>query len=226
MLLLLALLIAACQQNPYRTILHPVAATPGESEMADYRAVDCARIWQSDSHNSVDNPLYWLRAIDCAARLSPAEARAEAHRWPADSWQNAFKQGILLDNGNVTPVERRQYVMRLDGLSFSYPAAVRPLLQLWRSHQAAQLDLSELRTRYHHLQQTSDTELDRLRQQQLRMRHELTDTRRKLDSLTDIERQLSTRKSPDVTESEHAGENNASPPPAADRPENVDRERP
>lgn len=211
LLLLSALLVAACQQ-PIHSVLPRQVATPPEPKIniVDYLAVDCTRVWHIDDGNSIKNPLYWMRAIDCAARLSPVQARAEAHGWPATNWQNSFKQGILLDNGNVTPVERRQYVEQLDSFSMAYPASVRPLLQLWRNNQAAQLELSESRTRYHHLQQTSDSQLDALRQKQLSLSRELTETRRKLETLTDIERQLSSRKSPDVSDNSHPDVNEAS----------------
>ena len=144
-----------------------------------------------------------MRAIDCAERLSPAEARAEAHRWPVESWSRAFKQGVLMSNGNVTPVERRRYVETLDRYSSDFPQSVRPLLQLWRSNQAAQLDLSEARTRYVHLQQSSDTQLEAIRQQMVKQQQQLSDTQHKMDRLTDIERQLSSRKAPDVSDSGH-----------------------
>jgi len=151
-----------------------------------------------------------MRAMDCSARLSPAEVRAQARQWPAESWQNTFKQGVLLSNGNVTPVERRQYMVRLDSFSIAYPPSIRPLLQLWRDNEAAQLQLSQERTRYHHLQQTSDSELDALRQHQNLLVRELADTRRKLETLTDIERQLSSRKSADVSDNSHvAGKGDA-----------------
>ena len=210
LLLLSALLVAACQQ-PTHSVLPRQVATPPEPKIniVDYLAVDCTHVWHIDDGSNIKNPLYWMRAIDCAARLSPVQARAEAHGWPATNWQNSFKQGILLDNGNVTPVERRQYVDQLDSFSMDYPSSVRPLLQLWRNNQAAQLDLSESRTRYHHLQQTSDSQLDALRQKQLSLSRELTETRRKLETLTDIERQLSSRKSPDVSDNSHPDENEA-----------------
>lgn len=214
LLLLSPLLVAACQPPAQRALPRQVAPPPEPKiNIIDYLAVDCARVWHIDDGQSIKNPLYWMRAIDCAARLSPVQARAEAHGWPATNWQNSFKQGILLDNGNVTPVERRQYVEQLDSFSMAYPASVRPLLQLWRNNQAAQLDLSESRTRYHHLQQTSDSQLDALRQKQLLLSRELTETRRKLDTLTDIERQLSSRKSPDVSENNHPDESGANTPP-------------
>ncbi len=61
-------------------------------------------------------------------------------------------------NGNVTPLERRDYITELDSYSEQFPQNLRALIQLWRSNQAAQLDLSALRSRYVHLQQLSDTQ--------------------------------------------------------------------
>ncbi len=212
-MILLVLLSTACSQPRHLSAdndLKPLVMAP-QINIVDYLAVDCERIWQIDDEKSMKNPLYWMRGIDCAIRLSPAAARAEAKNWPADRWQHAFKQGVLLDNGNVTPVERNQYMGQLDRFSVDYPLSIRPLLQLWRNNQAAQLDLSETRTRYHHLQQTSDSELDTLRQHQAVLKRELAETRRKLATLTDIERQLSSRKSPDVSENSHSGDNTHSP---------------
>lgn len=48
--------------------------------------------------------------------------------------------------------------------------------------------------RYSKLQQASDSDLDTLRQQQQHLQSQLDLTTRKLENLTDIERQLSTRK--------------------------------
>ncbi len=68
------------------------------------------------------------------------------------------------------------------------------MYQLWRDGQALQLQLSEERFRYSKLQQSTDSELDTLRQQEQHLRAQLDTTTRKLENLTDIERQLSTRK--------------------------------
>ena len=57
-----------------------------------------------------------------------------------------------------------------------------------------QLSLAEGRQRYSKLQETSDAQLDALRVQQQQLQAELDLTTRKLQNLTDIERQLSTRK--------------------------------
>lgn len=207
---LLIPLIFGCSQAPEKNsnLTHD-SFSDSERRVVDFQAVSCGQIWAFNTAQVVNNPLYWLRTMDCALRLSPAEARAEARRWPADNWQSRFKQAVLLSNGNITPVERRQYLQRLDDYSYDYPTAVRPLLTLWREGQGSLLQLSAERTRYATLQQTSDAQLDALRQQDIALNQELAVTRRKLDSLTDIERQLSSRRSPDAADSSHATDKSA-----------------
>nr|WP_314422796.1 two-component system QseEF-associated lipoprotein QseG [uncultured Erwinia sp.] len=207
---LLASLVLGCSQVPEKSssLTHD-SLSESEHHVVDFQTVSCGQIWAFNTGLVVNNPLYWLRAMDCAQRLSPADARAEARRWPADNWQSRFKQAVLLSNGNVTPVERRQYLQRLDDYGYDYPAAVRPLLAMWREGQGSLLQLSAERTRYATLQQTSDAQLDALRQQEIALNQELAVTRRKLDSLTDIERQLSSRRSPDASDSSHAADKSA-----------------
>ncbi len=202
---LLTVLFAGCHSTGQQTQTgehSPLAVH--EVKVIDYQAVECKRLMDLNDQKTVNNALYWLRASDCAARLSPAQARAEARRWSDDDWQSAFRQGLLMANGNVTPIERRKYLLRLDAFSRDYPDALRSLIQLWRDNQAAQLQLSQERTRYHHLQQNSDTQLDALRRQQVMLTAELKLTRRKLETLTDIERQLSTRRSADNADAPHS----------------------
>lgn len=207
---LLTSLISGCSQMPEKnsSLTHD-SFSETQRRVVDFQEVSCGQVWTFNSVSVVNNPLYWLRAMDCAERLTPAEARAEARRWPADNWQSRFKQAVLLSNGNITPVERRQYLQRLDDYSYDYPTAVRPLLTLWREGQGSLLQLSAERTRYATLQQTSDAQLDALRQQDIALNQELAVTRRKLDSLTDIERQLSSRRSPDAADSSHAADKSA-----------------
>ena len=201
----IALGLSACQTPSHVTTQPQTFNLPEPNvRLPDYLATDCQNVWQIEAPAAMSNPLYWQRAIDCGERLSPAEARAEARRWPVQGWARAFKQGILLANGNITPVERRNYIEVLDGYIMSYPAAVRPLLQLWRSNQAAQLELSEARGRYAELQQSNDAEMDKMRQQQSQMRRSLAETQHKLERLTDIERQLSSRKAPDSSDTSHS----------------------
>jgi len=163
-------------------------------QLADFLSTPCNDIWSLHGKSVDTNPLYWLRGMDCADRLAPATARAEARSWPDDTWQDTFKRGILLASAKISPVERRTFVTRLDTLSPQLPVQVRPLYQVWRQGQALQLQLSEERYRYSKLQQSADGELDTLRQQQQYLREQLETTSRKLENLTDIERRLSTRK--------------------------------
>lgn len=198
--LLVPLLLASCVQNTaQKDVKHPQLAEEPEQQLADYLSTNCDDIWQNQNYDSTANPLYWLRAMDCSERLAPAEARAEAHRWPSDNWRDTFKRGILLANAKITPTERRRYMTKLDAMAGDVPAHVRSLFQVWRDGQASLLALSDERTRYSKLQQSSDNELDTLREQQQRLRSQLSLTTRKLENLTDIERQLSNRK-PATTE--------------------------
>ncbi|MCA1922632.1 two-component system QseEF-associated lipoprotein QseG [Buttiauxella noackiae] len=193
--LLVPLLLASCVQNTVpKDVKHPQRAEEPEQQLADYLSTDCEDIWQNQSHDSMSNPLYWLRAMDCAERLAPIQARAEARRWPSDSWRDTFKRGILLANAKISPTERRRYMVKLDAMTTEVPSQVRSLFQVWRDGQASLLALSDERTRYSKLQQSSDNELDTLREQQQRLRGQLSLTTRKLENLTDIERQLSSRK--------------------------------
>ncbi|MEB5923169.1 MULTISPECIES: two-component system QseEF-associated lipoprotein QseG [Franconibacter] len=189
------LLLVGCAEGPIHSNIHQnqQPALP-EQQLPDFFATDCTDIWQLEGPHIEANPLYWLRGMECAQRLGPAEARAEARAWPDDTWQATFKRGILLANAKITPMERRDYFARLDEMAAQIPAHVRPLFQVWRDGQAAQLQLASERGRYSKLQQSTDLELDTLREQQQRLRSQLNLTTRKLENLTDIERQLSTRK--------------------------------
>ncbi|WP_354690068.1 two-component system QseEF-associated lipoprotein QseG [Phytobacter sp. RSE-02] len=189
------LLLAGCvSQTPEHAVHEQFEEQLPEHQLADFLLTDCGNIWSLTGQAFDTNPLFWLRSMDCAGRLAPAEARAEARVWPDDTWQDAFKRGILLSSAKITPLERRENITRLDVLSPQIPAPVRPLYQLWRDGQTSQLQLAEERGRYGKLQQSTDAELDTLRQQQQFLREQLDTTTRKLENLTDIERRLSSRK--------------------------------
>ncbi|ELY4511203.1 two-component system QseEF-associated lipoprotein QseG [Cronobacter dublinensis] len=192
---LLPCLLAGCVQSPVSTNIKQHDPKLPEQQLADFLFTDCSGIWQLSGQNVESNPLFWLRGMDCAERLAPAEARAQARRFPDETWQHAFRRGILLANARITPAERRSYLTTLGATAGNIPAHVRPLYEAWRDGQAAQLALSDERGRYSKLQQSADSELDALREQQRHLRTELELTTRKLENLTDIERQLSTRKS-------------------------------
>ncbi|WP_369794392.1 two-component system QseEF-associated lipoprotein QseG [Serratia sp. DD3] len=173
-------------QQQYETITHP--------KVVDFRTASCDSLLQLDEKEFLANSLYWLRALDCADRLGSPQARSLAKTLPASNWSNAVKQGMLLASAEPTAAERRQIIARLDSYHLEFPDSVRPLLQLWRKQQVLQVSLVDERTRYQQLQQSTDSQIESLHQNQLRLQNQLQVTARKLENLTDIERQLSSRK--------------------------------
>ena len=194
-LLLAPLLLTGCSDNPASSrFSQAVQMVIPETKIVDYRTLSCDVLWDLDDKETLENSLYWLRAMDCAERLGSTQARVLAKSLPVTAWSSAFKQGILVSSAEPTMAERRQVVERLNNYSQSVPGAVRPLIQLWREQQVLRISLAEERIRYQRLQDESDAQIDRLRESQTRLQYNLLDTTRKLENLTDIERQLSTRK--------------------------------
>ncbi|MEQ9868517.1 hypothetical protein BV921_06590 [Pectobacterium odoriferum] len=189
------LVLAACNSHVSSgTALLEAEATPPKEQVADFRIAQCEHLWQIDDRESMNNALYWLRAMDCAGRLTQFQAREEAGQVAGDSWDSVFKQGILLDNAGITQAERRQVLEQINLYRLAFPAALRPLMQTWRDRQTLFLALSDERLRYKRLQESSDKQLDALRVQQGHLQYQLETTTQKLENLTDIERQLSSRK--------------------------------
>lgn len=165
-----------------------------ETKVVDYRTASCDTIWLNEDEGALSNGLYWLRVMDCADRLTSAQARGQARDLNAGNWANAFKQSVLLGSADPSAAERRQMLARLDGYRTEWPGPLRPLLQLWREKQMLTISLQEEKGRYQRLQESTDVQLDAMRENQNRLQYRLDDTTRKLENLTDIERQLSSRK--------------------------------
>ncbi|CNH59641.1 putative lipoprotein [Yersinia aldovae] len=194
-LLLAPLLLTGCTDKPNGSrFSQAVQMVIPETKIVDYRTLSCDVLWGLDDKETLENSLYWLRAMDCAERLGSTQARALAKTLPVMTWSAAFKQGILVSSADPSLSERRQVVERLNSYSQSFPGAVRQLIQLWREPQVLRISLAEERIRYQRLQDESDAQIDRLRESQTRLQYNLLDTTRKLENLTDIERQLSSRK--------------------------------
>ncbi|WP_024913174.1 two-component system QseEF-associated lipoprotein QseG [Chania multitudinisentens] len=194
-ILLAPFLLAGCIDRAVSSDLaqQQMAAIP-DTKVVDYRIAPCDNLWQLDEKEALENPLYWLRAMDCAERIGSTQARALAKTLPGDGWQSIFKQSILLGSATLSPSERRQMLERLNSYRLEYPNSLRPLLQLWRQQQTLLTSLVDERARYQHLQESSDSQIDILRQSQSHLQHQLQEMSRKLENLTDIERQLSSRK--------------------------------
>lgn len=210
----LALVASGCvNSSPDRITQRGVEIATPKEQVTDYRLAQCDTLWRNDNRDTLNNALYWLRAMDCAGRLTSLQAREEAQRLAGDSWDQAFKQSILLDQLKLTPAERRQALDLLVRYEPDFPAALRPLLQNWRDRQIFWLALTDERLRYQRQQEANDKQLETLRQQQSNVQYQLEVTTRKLENLTDIERQLSLRKqmSGELPDSAHGAKETSAP---------------
>ncbi|AXW88660.1 hypothetical protein CKQ53_17840 [Lonsdalea britannica] len=195
MLLSSPLLVGCAQQAGGGTPTIIDANREPDQQLADYRSVDCHTIWLVDNRNAMTNSLYWLRAMDCAAQLSPSQALMQANRTPSSSdWAGLWKQSLLRERTGAIPAEQRQRIARLAQESEDVPTVLIPLLQLWMDKQQLTAFQDEERVRVQRLQDDHDKALADLREQQNQLREQLDTTTRKLKNLTDIERQLSARK--------------------------------
>lgn len=159
------LLLAGCVDRAVSGGLNPQQqeAIP-DTKVIDYRTAACDTLWQLDDKDALDNALYWLRAMDCADRIGSTCARALAKTVPGDSWSGVFKQSILLGSAQPTSGERRQIIDRINSYRMEFPGSLRPLTQLWRQQQLLQITLFDEKARYQHLQESSDSQIDSLRQ--------------------------------------------------------------
>lgn len=178
-------------QSPLETLSQVVVP---EVKVTDYRYASCETIWDNDQLAARENALFWLRMMDCADRVDMTQARTDANQITVTDWSTAFQQNILLNSADPSIAERRKMLDSINTYSLSFPIGVRPLLQLWREQQVQIINLSDAGSRYKRLQQEMDSKLDRLKEDNAKLAFELNTTARKLENLTDIERQLSSRK--------------------------------
>ncbi|MCW2255348.1 hypothetical protein M2263_001439 [Providencia alcalifaciens] len=178
-------------QSPLETLAKVVVP---EVKVTDFRYTACDGIWDNEQPNARENALFWLRMMDCADRIESVKAREEASQLQVDNWSSAFQQSILMGASEPTIAERRRMIDSMNTFSLNFPTAIRPLLQLWREQQVQIINLAEANARFKRLQQDTDNKLDRMKEENAKLMFELTATTRKLENLTDIERQLSSRK--------------------------------
>lgn len=188
------LILVGCSA-PEPVIRYMPAQLPSAHPMPQVQAVNCSGVWAAQNAQTQLTLQYWLKAMECALELSPAQARSEVSHQADDSWQGTLRSSILLGKARITPDERSQQVAALDAMRNQVPLNLRILYQLWRDSQANEYALSQARARYSKLQQTSDKQIDDWRNAYQQQQQLLLQTQQKLQTLTDIERQLSNRKS-------------------------------
>lgn len=193
--LLFSCLLAGCSLNSNlndsSTIVESIMP---EARVTDYRSKGCDAIWNIVKPTAMENSLYWLRLMDCADKLSSADAREMVKQWVPGDWSQVFKQSILINRATPSLAERHKIIENLNQYSVQFPVSLRSLLQLWRGHQYLKVNLIEQKSKYQRLQFDSDAKIDRLKDIQVNLESEVHSIKRKLENLTDIERQLSSRK--------------------------------
>ncbi|MDR0805636.1 MAG: two-component system QseEF-associated lipoprotein QseG [Enterobacteriaceae bacterium] len=170
------------------------AETPNR-KVSDYSQVNCdGNIWQHQNDEVNANSLYWLRLIDCARTLSPSQARVMAYNDDIIKWDGVLKRAILLSRVETSSAERRNSLEQLKSFRILYPDHIAPLIHIWNDKQTLELNLSDERIRNQRFKESNDVRFDALQEQLQETKHQLHETTRKLENLTDIERQLSSRK--------------------------------
>lgn len=159
----------------------------------DYRWAECGTL-NAFYHEGMNNALYWLRTIECTNRLMSTEAQRRANNVVVTSWGDAFYKSILLERAGLSIAERRNQLVLLESYKLQFPSSMRVLLSIWINNQTYMLSLAEEKMRYRRLSTETDNQIDLLKKQNNALESELKTTLRKLESLTQIERQLSSRK--------------------------------
>ncbi|WP_236620650.1 two-component system QseEF-associated lipoprotein QseG [Providencia sneebia] len=194
-LLFFSFVLAGCATKSGHFTLDTLSqVVVSEVKVTDYRYTACENIWDNDQPSARDNALFWLRMMSCADNLEPTKAREDAALIKIENWSEAFQQSILMGAAEPTIAERRKMVDNMNTFSLHFPTGIRPLLQLWREQQVQMINLAEANARFKRLQLETDNKLDRIKETNAKLEFELKTTSRKLENLTDIERQLSSRK--------------------------------
>lgn len=166
-----------------------------DRKVSDYSRVRCdGDIWKSQNDGTNANALYWLRLISCARTFTPMQARVQSYGYDNTMWDGVFKRAILLSKLDLNSQERRSALEQLKNLQTTYPESVYSLIQMWRSEQLLQLSLQDEKARAQRQKEGAESLIADLQLQIGEIKHQLYETTRKLQNLTDIERQLSSRK--------------------------------
>lgn len=225
--IMLPLVLSGCTPKSLTETQEPEQETPVvKQKTIDYRWAECKTL-SSFYDEGINNALYWLRAIECTNRIMTTEAQREASRVVVTGWDDAFYKSILLERAGMTIADRRTQLVLLESYKLQFPSSMRVLLSTWIENQTLILSLAEEKNRYRRLTTDTDNRIDALRKENNALQHELNVTLKKLESLTQIERQLSNRKQSNSVDSLSQNEDLAESAPAiSTETEKVDAEKP
>lgn len=187
-------LVGCIPHSSSNTYYRPAEDMIPSTKVVDFRLAPCETLWTLDDSDAMTNSLYWLRAMDCADRMSDTQARYQAQQIKPTTWDTVFKQSILISGTDPDLQQRRALLTHVNQYRAQMPGAIRPLVQLWRERQTLQVTLGDEKGRNARQQEVVESKFELMTQQQIALQASLADTQRKLKNLTDIERQLSSRK--------------------------------
>lgn len=192
--ILFPLVLSGCTPKSLTETQEPEQETPVvKQKTIDYRWAECKTL-SSFYDEGINNALYWLRVIECTNRIMTTEAQRRASNVVVTGWDDAFYKSILLERAGMTIADRRTQLVLLESYKLQFPSSMRVLLSTWIENQTLILSLAEEKNRYRRLTTETDNRMDALRKENNALQHELSITLKKLESLTQIERQLSNRK--------------------------------
>ncbi|MCD1124646.1 hypothetical protein LPW36_01120 [Jinshanibacter sp. LJY008] len=193
---ILPVMLAGCSYQPFtENVLGEIRYETPNRKVSDYSRVSCdGNIWKAQDSETYANSLYWLRLITCSQSFPASRAQAQSAEYETTTWDGVMKRAVLLSRVEINNSERRRSLEQLKNFRAMYPDTVYSLVQLWTDEQSMELSLSDERVRHQRQKENNDTQMDVLRAQLQETKHQLNEMTRKLENLTDIERQLSTRK--------------------------------
>lgn len=221
------LVLSGCTPKSLTEAQEPEPEIPVvKQKTIDYRWAECKTL-SSFYDEGINNALYWLRAIECTNRIMTTEAQRQANSVVVTGWDDAFYKSILLERAGMTIADRRTQLVLLESYKLQFPSSMRVLLSTWIENQTLILSLAEEKNRYRRLTTETDNRIDALRKENNALQHELSVTLKKLESLTQIERQLSNRKQSGSVDSLSQNEDLAeSATTASTKTEKVNAEKP
>ncbi|MEQ4923235.1 two-component system QseEF-associated lipoprotein QseG [Proteus hauseri] len=192
--ILLPFVLSGCVTKSLSETLNPEPEPPVvKQKTIDYRWAECKTL-SAFYDEGINNALYWLRTIECTNRIMTTEAQRQASRVVVTGWDNAFYKSILLERAGMTIAERRTQLVLLESYKLQFPSSMRVLLSTWIENQTLILSLAEEKNRYRRFSTETENRIELLKKENVALEHELKITLKKLENLTQIERQLSSRK--------------------------------
>ncbi|WP_157952971.1 hypothetical protein [Limnobaculum parvum] len=189
-------MLAGCSYSSFtESVAGEIRYETPNRKVSDYSRVSCdGDIWKAQDNETYANSLYWLRLITCSQAIPATQAQAQSGEYETTIWDGVMKRAVLLSRGEVNNSERRRSLEQLKNFRSMYPDTVYSLIQIWVDEQSMELSLSDERARHQRQKENNDTQMDALHAQLQDTKRQLHEMTRKLENLTDIERQLSSRK--------------------------------